>query len=118
MFFKSKKIESSSLEELAQVAVLLHVSEFRLFELAYHNWFGQSAAESELEKAYMAYLAEQTVPFWLRYYVREATGIPMSVALPTASNDDVPELAYANLLLSTDLWLLMTSAFLLSLLLV
>jgi len=57
-------------EDIQLTLELLRVSEFRLFELAYKEWFGDSATEGDLEGAYIPYLAKGTVPCWVRQYAR------------------------------------------------
>ncbi len=58
-------------QQVEEAAAILDVSEFRLFELAYHDWFGEFAKENNLESAYMPYVVCGTVPCWLRHFSRQ-----------------------------------------------
>lgn len=71
MFYKRNltKIEDSELVMYA--ATVLKVSEFRLFELSYENWFGESAGETVIETAYMSYVISGAAPAWVRNYIRK-----------------------------------------------
>jgi hypothetical protein len=52
-------------------ARLLGISEFRLFEMAYANWFGNEATEKVIDGFFGSYLKSGLVPFWLRDMVRK-----------------------------------------------
>lgn len=73
MFFKRNTPIDEDAEQLGQVISVLNVSPFRLFELAYEEWFGESASERCLEASYMSYVIFGTMPVWLRNYVRKTT---------------------------------------------
>jgi hypothetical protein len=57
-------------EALSFVAGLFDISEFRLFEIAYVNWFGRKATEKAMDGFFGSYLKTGFVPFWLRGMVR------------------------------------------------
>jgi len=57
-------------EAVSFVAGLLDISEFRLFEIAYVNWFGSEAAEKAIDGFFGSYLNSGLVPFWVRNMVR------------------------------------------------
>jgi len=63
--------ESRDVRHVVETAAILNVSEFRLFELAYQEWFGVFGKEGNLESAYMPYIVSGTVPCWLRHFVRK-----------------------------------------------
>ena len=71
MFFKKKTSDETDAGQVVYTASVLNVSEFRLFELAYQDWFGKTGAETSLEAAYMAYVVYGTSPIWVRNYVRK-----------------------------------------------
>ena len=73
MFFKKNSPIDEDAEQLGQVISVLNVSLFRLFELAYEDWFGESASERCLEATYIPYIIFGTMPVWLRNYVRKTT---------------------------------------------
>ena len=58
-------------ERVMYTASVLSVSEFRLFELAYQDWFGETGAETAVEAAYMAYVVCGRTPVWVRNYTRK-----------------------------------------------
>lgn len=49
---------------------VLNASTFRLFELAYYEWYGHTTTEEEMEWLYTRYLFERNMPSWLRHYTR------------------------------------------------
>ena len=57
-------------EAVSFVAGLLDISEFRLFEIAYENWFGCEATKRTMDGFFGSYLTSGFVPFWLRNMVR------------------------------------------------
>ena len=57
-------------EVLSFVAGLFDISEFRLFEIAYVNWFGREATEKAMDGFFGSYLKTGFVPFWLRGMLR------------------------------------------------
>ena len=70
--FKISKVElNGDARQVEDAAAILNVSEFRLFELAYQDWFGVLAKENNLESAYMPYVMSGTVPCWLRHFSRK-----------------------------------------------
>ena len=71
MFNTSKVVVNGDAQRVEEAAAILNVSEFRLFELAYHDWFGVLAPERNLESAYMPYVMSGTVPCWLRHFSRK-----------------------------------------------
>ena len=50
-------------EALSFVAGLFDISEFRLFEIAYVNWFGREATEKAMDGFFGSYLKTGFVPF-------------------------------------------------------
>ena len=92
MFFNNNNPTDDDAEQVYYVACLLSVSEFRLFELAYDDWFGESGSEGFLEAAYMSYVVCGTTPVWVRNYTRKTRQLcdeagmylPQTVALPNA----------------------------------
>ena len=51
MFFKKKTSDETDAGQVVYTASVLNVSEFRLFELAYEDWFGEPGPETALEAA-------------------------------------------------------------------
>lgn len=48
----------------------LEVTEFRLFELAWREWFGGRPDEARLENHFAAYMFADRVPHWVRDFAR------------------------------------------------
>lgn len=48
----------------------LEVTEFRLFELAWRDWFGKRPDEQRLERHFAAYMFADQVPHWVRNFAR------------------------------------------------
>lgn len=48
----------------------LEVTEFRLFELAWQDWFGKRPDERRLERHFAAYMFAERVPHWVRNFAR------------------------------------------------
>lgn len=72
MVKKSTKSRSSADHAaISASASVLRVTEFRLFELAYLDWFGQSSKEADIERVYIPYLIEGVAPCWVRQYTRQ-----------------------------------------------
>ena len=57
-------------EAVAFAAGLLDISEYRLFEIAYEDWFGSRARKSAMDGFFGSYLKSGSIPFWLRNMVR------------------------------------------------
>lgn len=48
----------------------LEITEFRLFELAWRDWFGGNPDETRLEGYFAAYMFADRVPYWVRNFAR------------------------------------------------
>ncbi len=71
MFYSNNEAVNGDAQQVEEAAAILNVSEFRLFELAYQDWFGELAKQTKLESAYMPYVTCGTVPCWLRHFSRK-----------------------------------------------
>jgi hypothetical protein len=74
--FKSRKAMQhehfqKDLEGVMRASRLLQISEFRFFDLAYAQWYGQSINENGLEHIFAAYMFEDIVPHWVRHFTRK-----------------------------------------------
>lgn len=49
----------------------LEVTEFRLFQLAFADWYGKAAGEEFMERQFAAYMFAQRVPNWVRHFARK-----------------------------------------------
>ena len=48
----------------------LEVSEFRIFQDAFVEWYGKEPTDSYIKPIFIQYLTEERVPFWVRNYAR------------------------------------------------
>jgi len=71
MFKTSRLVANGDALQVEEAAAILEVSEYRLFELAYQDWFGVLGKDTNLESAYMPYVMCGTVPCWLRHFSRK-----------------------------------------------
>ena len=71
MFMLQDKPLSPDLQVLLDAVALLDISEFRLFELAYQDWYGKPAKKMKLEGIFVRYMYCEEIPFWVRHYARE-----------------------------------------------
>ena len=51
-----------------RTASILNIGEFRVFEIAYHRWFGDYAAEKTIERFFVPYMFEDRIPMWVRAF--------------------------------------------------
>jgi len=51
------------------------VSEFRVFELAYVNWYGVDPDEKTLERHFLPYMFREEVPPYVRAFTRRILGL-------------------------------------------
>ena len=65
-FFRQQTGSDSA--EVAATAGLLEIPEFRLFQLAYRDWYGHDPAEADTEAWFDAYMFGDQVPFWVRAF--------------------------------------------------
>ena len=59
------------IRDVLDTAAALDVTEFRVFELAFTGWFGRSALPEQLERYFVPYMFDGTVPPWVRQFTRE-----------------------------------------------
>lgn len=103
MFKTNELAVSDDAQQVEEAAAILNVSEFRLFELAYHDWFGVFAKENKLESAYMPYVVCGTVPCWLRHFSRKTLQLcdEAGLFLPDLS---AHASTFASALISIKIW--------------
>ncbi|MDP6517421.1 MAG: hypothetical protein QF926_12485 [Alphaproteobacteria bacterium] len=58
------------LRGVLETAALLEVSEFRVFELAYRDWFGRPGRPEAIEAFFTPYMFHEIVPPWVRHFTR------------------------------------------------
>lgn len=57
-------------EVIVKVADSLSISEFKLFQVAYEDWYQHAVSEREIERHFVRYLFKQEAPSWVRHYAR------------------------------------------------
>jgi hypothetical protein len=62
--------DSDDMTRVVAVAACLQVSEYDVLRLAYRDWFGQLPTERELTRVFSAYLHHESIPVWVRAYLR------------------------------------------------
>jgi len=71
MFLFQYKPLPPDLQTLLDAVALLDITEYRLFELAYEDWYGRPARHKQLEQVFVDYMFKSKVPFWVRRYSRK-----------------------------------------------
>lgn len=51
-----------------RASALLSVGEFRVFEIAYEEWYGESGEEKMIEEHFTRYMFNDIVPPWARHF--------------------------------------------------
>lgn len=79
-----------------KTAALLDTTEYRVFELAYRDWYGNSANATEIERFFTTYMFTEIVPLWVRQFTRKTIehtfdqGVTVDDMLePTADSPDI-----------------------------
>lgn len=61
----------SDLGDIVKAAESLNISEYDFFRLAHRRWSGHDPEPKKLEEIFVAYMFHQTVPHWVRHFVRD-----------------------------------------------
>ena len=69
-FFRDKPLPEDNLLVL-NAAAKLDTTEFRLFELAYVDWYGHICQSKVMENYFSPYMFQNVVPFWVRAFCRK-----------------------------------------------
>ena len=110
MFFNNYSELSVDSRQVVSAANVLNVTEFRLFELAYREWYGCVGKEVELEKLYALYWFTGLAPDWVRHYSRHVLTLCRQIGHEVqAVADEAP----ASKFKSVTLWCLGLSVLLL-----
>lgn len=57
--------------QVLRTASLLSVGEFRVFEIAYRDWYGESGDEQLIESHFTPYMFNDLVPVWVRHFCKK-----------------------------------------------
>lgn len=69
-FFDEKDIPQDVWSVL-KVASVLSIGEFRVFEIAYEQWFGGKGDEKTIETYFIPYMFKDVVPVWVRHFCQQ-----------------------------------------------
>jgi len=69
-FFHDEPLPADTLLVL-KAAAKLDTTEFRLFEMAYEDWYGRECNHKNMEHYFSPYMFESVVPFWVRAFCRK-----------------------------------------------
>lgn len=58
-----------------RAASLLNVGEFRVFEIAYRQWYGNPGDEKHIEKYFIQYMFNDIVPVWVRHFCKQIVSL-------------------------------------------
>ncbi len=61
----------ADVRDVVNTSVLLEVSEFDVFRIAYARWYGQSAHDKLIERHFVHYMFGKPAPFWVRHFTRQ-----------------------------------------------
>ena len=61
----------ANIQAVLDTAALLDITEFRVFELAYANWYGRRAEASHIEPFFVDYMFNDIVPPWVGQFTRK-----------------------------------------------
>ncbi len=73
-YFDEKKIPDDVWLVL-EASSLLSVPEFRIFEIAYREWFSRDADEKTVEKFFTPYMFGEVVPPWVRHFAQRVINL-------------------------------------------
>ena len=67
--------------DLLEAAAALEVKEFKLFELAYRQWYGKKPLPHVIEAHFSNYMFNKIIPAWVRSYSRQVVQLHRSDCL-------------------------------------
>ncbi len=92
---KGKDHTSLDLERVVRASMMLQLSEFRFFQLAYAQWYGQEIPENRLEHIFSEYMFDDIIPHWVRHFTRKILSLSDEGRLhPRAFNIEPQEATY------------------------
>ncbi|MFQ5625693.1 MAG: hypothetical protein ACE5FM_03460 [Methyloligellaceae bacterium] len=69
-YFDEHKIPNDVWSVL-RASALLSVGEFRVFEIAYEDWYGEAGEEKMIENHFTGYMFNDIVPPWVRHFCKK-----------------------------------------------
>lgn len=82
-YFDEKRIPNDVWSVL-RAASLLSVGEFRVFEIAYEQWYGEAGDEKHIERHFTSYMFNDIVPVWVRHFCKRVMELDRENALDPA----------------------------------
>ena len=64
--------------DLLEASAVLEVKEFKLFELAYREWYGKKPLSQVIEAHFSNYMFHNIIPAWVRSYSRQVVDLHRS----------------------------------------
>lgn len=61
--------------DLLEAAALLQITEFRIFELAYKEWFGHRPRPYIIERYFKDYMFNRAIPAWVTHFCRRVVAL-------------------------------------------
>lgn len=61
--------------DLLEAAALLQVTEFRVFEMAYKDWYGAAPRHYVMEQYFRDYMFHQVIPAWVSHFARRIVAL-------------------------------------------
>ena len=68
-----------------EASALLGISEFRMFHIAYRQWYGHDADEAKIERYYIPYMFNDMVPLWVRHFAQRIKDLDRAGRLDPAA---------------------------------
>jgi len=76
-----------------QATSRLEIPEFKLFEIAYKEWFGETGDEETIEKYFIPYMFNNIVPPWVRHFASRVIELDNAGKLDPRAFGIVPKFA-------------------------
>lgn len=93
--------------DLLEAAALLQVTEFKVFELAYREWYGVAAKQRVIEAHFRNYMFNQVVPVWVARFCRRIVEMGQAGTLDPREYGIYPRLRSRRMLLIGKLYVAM-----------
>jgi hypothetical protein len=79
-FFHEKRT-ANDVSSVMRAASLLSVGEFRVFEIAYEQWYGEPGDAKQIERCFAAYMFNDIIPVWVRHFCTKVVQLDSEDAL-------------------------------------
>jgi len=76
---------------VANIAGLLEITEFRVFQLAFGEWYGREIRDYEAEDYFTAFMYFDQVPFWVRRFCHKIQNLDAAGKLNPRDFGIMPE---------------------------